>query len=293
MKKIALLSCDSLEGFVCYDDLLKKPFADAGYEVEVVPWKSEVDWGKFEAVIVRSTWDYQDDPDRFLKVLSCIDSSSARLENSLELMKWNLNKNYLKDLHDRGVFIIPSEFASDYNHDLALSLFSKYGCQEIIIKPCVSANSDDTFRFDVGALELDKENLTGLFDARSHMYQPFIPSVVDTGEYSLFYFGGEFSHAILKTPKSGDFRVQEEHGGILKRVEPEKKMAEIGNSVVSALNPMPLYARVDLVSLSDSWALMEVELIEPSLYFNLDSESTQRFVKAYKNIIAGPSKELF
>ena len=285
MNKIALLSCDSLEGFVCYDDLLIKPFADAGYNAEMISWKSTVDWSEFEAVIVRSTWDYQDEPEAFMNVLSKINKSSAKLLNSLKLMEWNFNKNYLRKLRDKGVFIIPSEFVEDYDHKLALSLFSEFNCSEIVIKPCVSANSDDTFRLSQQSLEDKRDEFSKLFEHRSQMYQPFITSVVEKGEYSLFYFGGEFSHAILKTPKPGDFRVQEEHGGSLLRIEPTKEMRETADFIASVIDPEPLYARIDLVSMGDKWALMEVELIEPSLYLNLDSTAASRFVEAYKKTL--------
>ncbi|MCM8526088.1 MAG: hypothetical protein NE327_06200 [Lentisphaeraceae bacterium] len=284
MNKIALLSCDSLEGFVCYDDLLIEPFAAAGYKAEMISWKSEIDWNEYEAVIVRSTWDYQDEPERFMKVLEAIHRSSAILLNPLNLMKWNLNKRYLLELQSKGVYIIPSEFSDDYNHGLLLSLFEGYKCDEVVIKPCVSANSDDTFKLSKSELSVKEDDLRSLFANRSQMYQPFIPSVVERGEYSLFYFAGSFSHAILKTPKAGDFRVQEEHGGSLARIEPDGDMKAVADFIASVFEPVPLYARIDLVSFENKWALMEVELIEPSLYFNLDSSSATRFVEAYKNI---------
>ncbi len=284
MKKIALLSCDSLEGFVCYDDLLIEPFAASGYKAEVVSWKADVEWADYDAVIVRSTWDYQDDAETFLKVLKTIDDSGARLENSLKTMVWNLDKRYLRDLRDNGVNIIPCVFAKDYSHQTALSIFEDYNCDEIIIKPTVSANSDDTFRLRREDLNEKKQVFENLFSQRYHMYQPFVPSVVANGEYSLFYFNGQFSHAILKTPKSGDFRVQEEHGGLLQSVEPCEKLKKSGRSVIESVSPVPLYARVDLVDYLGKYALMEIELIEPYLYFNLDDKAAGRFVKAFENL---------
>ena len=281
MKKIALLSCDSLEGFVCYDELLIAPFAAAGYKAEMVSWRADVDWDQYESVIVRSTWDYQDFQEDFLRVLDDIDRSKARLENSLALMKWNINKMYLKELEESGVFIIPGKFASTYEHSLADSIFSEYQCDEIIIKPCVSANSDDAFRLSRPELDRAKEKLESLFRDRDHVCQPFIPSIIEKGEYSLFYFNGVFSHGILKTPKLGDFRVQEEHGGSLQKIEPNEKMDCTARQVLAAINSIPLYARVDLVEYKSEYALMEIELIEPSLYFNLDKESAGRFVSAY------------
>lgn len=282
MKKIALLSCDSLEGFVCYDDMLIDPFRKAGYDAEAVSWRANVDWSAFESVIVRSTWDYQDDPDAFLKVLKSIEDSGTRLENSLQLMMWNLDKRYLNDLRERGVNIIPCVFGRDYCRQTANKIFADYNCEEIIIKPTVSANSDDTFRLTKEKLSQIEGELEKLFTGRFHMYQPFVPSVVEKGEYSLFYFNGEFSHAILKTPKAGDFRVQEEHGGHLQSVEIGEGLEQSGRRVIEAVSPAPLYARVDLVEYLGEFALMEIELIEPSLYFNLDERAATRFVEAFE-----------
>ena len=283
MRKIALLSCDSLDGFVCYDDLLLEPFQEAGYMAEMVSWRADVDWGSYEAVIVRSTWDYQDDFESFQEVLKEIESSSASLFNSLEIMLWNLDKRYLKDLQEKGVNVIPCVFAESYSSAEAYKIFDDYDCDEIIIKPTVSANSDDTFRIRKEELSYKEDQLAVLFKNRFHMYQPFVPSVVKNGEYSLFYFSGEFSHAILKTPKSGDFRVQEEHGGLLESVVPCSRLKSSAEKLMDALFPKPLYARIDLVEYLGEFALMEVELIEPSLYFNLDSAAARRFVKAFEN----------
>jgi hypothetical protein len=106
----------------------------------------------------------------------------------------------------------------------------------------------------------------------------------------LFYFAGHFSHCIVKQPKSGDFRVQEEHGGQMQLITADESLLTAGRHVMAALPAEALYARVDLVSLAPSgtpltadpnYALMEVELIEPSLYFNMDPQSPQRFVQAF------------
>ncbi|MGY8690993.1 MAG: hypothetical protein ACKVHP_25045 [Verrucomicrobiales bacterium] len=113
------------------------------------------------------------------------------------------------------------------------------------------------------------------------MLQPFIPDVIATGEHSLFYFGGQFSHCVLKTPTTGDFRVQEEHGGLIETAVPAKDLLAAGQRVIDAIGTSLLYARVDLVRMPDGApALMEVELIEPSLYFNYDDLSPVKFAEA-------------
>lgn len=282
-KKVALLSMDSLKNFHTYDKLLIEPMNKLGWIAEEVSWRNEkVDWNDYNAVIVRSTWDYQNDYEKFLKVLEKINNSSAHLENELELIKWNMNKNYLYDLESKGVRIVNTIWEKSFNPDIAYEYFERLNSEEIIIKPNISANADNTFR-------LSKENLNGhlhgiekIFAKRDFMVQPFMQNIITEGEYSLFYFNGEFSHAVLKTPKEKDFRVQEEHGGIFKSITPSEEQKAIANNIVNKLSTIPLYARTDLVRTKDNdFALMELELIEPSLYFNRDIKSPERFANAF------------
>lgn len=282
-KKAALLSMDSLENFHTYDKLLVEPMSKLGWIAEEVSWRNEkVDWNDYDAVIVRSTWDYQNDSEKFLKVLEKINNSSAHLENELELMKWDMNKKYLYDLERKGVRIVDTIWEKSFNPNIAYEYFEKLNTGEIIIKPNISANADNTFR-------LSKENLNGhlyeiekIFAQRDFMVQPFMKNIINEGEYSLFYFNGEFSHAVLKTPKEKDFRVQEEHGGIFKSITPSEEQKAIASNIVNKLSALPLYARTDLVRTKDNdFALMELELIEPSLYFNRDIKSPERFANAF------------
>ena len=120
------------------------------------------------------------------------------------------------------------------------------------------------------------------------MAQPFVRSVTEEGEYSLFFFGGAYSHTILKTPKTDDFRVQEEHGGIIRAVEPEPALRALAHDVTDALAPQPLQARVDLVRIEHGrFALMELELVEPSLYFRMDAAAPARFAHTFNAWMEG------
>ena len=281
MKRLAFLSMDDLQDFFVYDDLLVAPFAAQGYEVDTISWhQSETDFSVYEAVIVCSPWDYQQYEAEFVACLKRIDQQS-RLMNSLPLMEWNLNKRYLKDLEAAEVHVLPTRWLAGFEQSAIAAAFTEFACEELVIKPCVSANADDTFRLTPEGLTLSAGELAECFAQRECMVQPFVTSVTEQGEVSLFYFAGELSHAILKRPKAGDFRVQEEHGGSLQAITPEPAML---SNAQAALNAMPddyLYARVDLLWFAGEWRIIELELIEPSLYFNLDEQSPQRFVNAY------------
>ena len=114
------------------------------------------------------------------------------------------------------------------------------------------------------------------------MAQPFARAILDEGEYSLFSFNGAPSHTVLKTPKPGDFRVQEEHGGEILAVTPESALAAAGEKILASVGEPPLYARADMVRSNDgdAWWLMELELVEPSLYLRMDPEAPARFARA-------------
>ncbi|HEX3130254.1 MAG TPA: hypothetical protein VH394_23160, partial [Thermoanaerobaculia bacterium] len=218
MRHCAFLTLDAPEGWVTDDDLAHEPLAALGWEVTTLPWnRPGVDWSRFEAVVIRSTWDYHKRLDEFLATLEAIDRSGARLANPLETVRWNVRKTYLRDLEERGLPVVPTLWRTGPDEEGIRTLFDELGADEIVLKPVVSASAYDTFRLRRSA---DLSGLAALFAGREVMAQPFLASIVDEGEYSLFYFAGELSHTILKSPKDQDFRVQEEHGGFIRPAEP-------------------------------------------------------------------------
>lgn len=281
MRRVAFLSTDNLEGFYIYDDLLVLVFAEHDWHVETVSWRdSTVNWQRFDAVIVRSTWDYQDEPEAFKACLTHISQHVPVLENPLPLMLWNMQKDYLKELEKQGVDVIPTQWLPNWcERSIRAHVLGSH--HEWIIKPTLSANADNTFRLSANTLSAHENALETIFADRPLMLQPFVSSVVETGEYSLFYFDGELSHAILKQPASGDFRVQEEHGGLLSVATPSADMILTADKTLALMPHSALYARVDLVLYEHRWRVMELELIEPSLYFQLDDNAAERFVQAF------------
>ena len=282
-KKCALLTIEDLSNFESYDDLLIEPFNQLGWECIFVPWESKsACWDDFDAVIIRSTWDYQQKEKIFFKTLVKISKSKAKLYNPLSVVKWNINKKYLKDLEDRNIAIIPTKFFDTFDYNGIKKCFLSFETNTLIIKPSISANADDTYIIEKPSIDNDRALLSNSFDNKEYLVQPFLDNIKTEGEYSLIFFGNILSHVLLKTPKSGDFRVQEEHGGILKSINsPENSLVDFGLKVIKNL-PMPcLYSRIDVVRNKDQFLLMEVELIEPSLYFNMNSESAIKFAKVF------------
>ncbi len=270
---------DDLVGYVSDDDFAIPSLNELGWYVSTVSWRdTSVNWNDFDVVVIRTPWDYQEAPDEFLEVLRTIEKSSARLENALSIVEWNLDKRYLQDLESKGVRIVPTIWGDGNVSAESFECWqSELSSNELIIKPTISATAKDTFR--VGAF---RDNFSAVFKDRSFMIQPFMRAIVAEGEFSLFYFDGEYSHTILKSPTTGDFRVQEEHGGLIKAVEPESTMLDTARTINDMIEPRPLYSRIDLVRCDDGgFALMELELIEPALYFRMDAQSPERFARAF------------
>lgn len=299
-KLVAYLTMEDSGDFVIYDQLTYSPLSELGWQVVEVPWSWPIDdWTQFDAVVIRSTWDYQNRPDEFLSLLGEIESSGVPLFNPRAVCQWNIDKGYLRDLAARGVPTIPTRWLERFDQTFLRSLFDQSEfAGTIVLKPTIGAGADNIFVLrpteELGRTEkLGPTEETGWQDAaavyakRPLFVQPFLNSIVSLGEYSLFYFGGEYSHAILKTPAQGDFRVQEEHGGIIRSVQVDNEILAVGEQTISAIGQPLLYARVDLVRLDDdSLAVIELELIEPSLYFPYDEESPRRFARALDRMVS-------
>jgi glutathione synthase/RimK-type ligase-like ATP-grasp enzyme len=280
MPRCAFLTMENLHSYVSDDALAYAPLRTLGWHVEAVPWRRPVaDWSSFDAVIIRSTWDYQHAPQAFLSVLGQIQRSGAHLENALDLVKWNVNKTYLGDLERRGVPIVPTVWGSDIGPVDEHAILRRLGTDEVVLKPVIGASADHAYRLTSGSAGWSEA--AAAFEQRQYLAQPFLRQIVDEGEYSLFFFGGELSHTVLKTPKIPDFRVQEEYGGVIRAVSASRGLVSAAERVIVAIGKVPLYARVDLVRLEEGvYGLMELELIEPSLYFRMDANAPERFAQA-------------
>ncbi|OUS23265.1 hypothetical protein A9Q98_15795 [Thalassotalea sp. 42_200_T64] len=284
MKQCAILTMDCLDNFEAYDHLFDQPLAELGWQTHLVSWKAKgINWNNFDVVLIRTTWDYQEDAEAFLKVLENIEASTAVLENSIDIVRWNINKKYLQELADKQVNIVPTIWKDDFDFAETSRYFSAFNTDQIVLKPCVSAGADNTFWLTINNYQQFKPQLEQAFVNGDFMVQPFMEQIKKEGEYSCFYFDGVYSHSILKTPTNDDFRVQEEHGGEIKLIEPEPMLKAQAEHAVTQLNVLPMYARVDFVRNGEYFAMMEAELIEPSLYFNMDENSAPLFAKAFVN----------
>lgn len=287
LKHCAFLTLDDPGDYVIDDEHAIKPLAELGWSVSTKSWRqTKRRWSTFDIVVIRSTWDYWYDVPAFLEILADIDRETL-LVNPLELVRWNLEKTYLRDLESRGVRIVPTVWLDRLDVAELADHAARLENDHLVIKPQVGANGDDAFRLSPADDSDRLVQITKRFDGRASMIQPFRQQVLTEGEFSLFYFNGQYSHAILKTPAAGEFRSQEERGGRISGITPEPLLARRGQQVLAAVSPRPLYARADFVrNESGDFELMELELIEPSLYLRTDADAPQRLAKAIDDCLA-------
>lgn len=288
VRHCAFLTLEERGDFVIDDELAVGPLADLGWKVSTVPWRqSAIPWDAFDAAIIRSTWDYWNDVSTFLERLEEIERQT-RLANPLDLVHWNLTKTYLRDLERKGVTTVPTLWLDGLEQASLHKYVERLGTGELVVKPLVGANGVDAFRFSGNEDPSRWARLSACYPGRACMVQPFMHNVLAEGEYSLFFFRGEYSHAILKTPAPGEFRSQEERGAEVRSVIPETELLSSGHQALAAVSPTPLYARIDLVrNAAGDFAVMELELIEPSLYLRMDPEAPRCFARAIDHWFAG------
>ena len=282
MRRIAYLTMADADDVAIDYEASFPAMRERGFEPVVQPWREPgVDWDAFAAVYLSTPWDYPEHLAEFRGLLARIDASAAILVNPLELVRWNLEKTYLRELAARGASIVPTLWRDSFDASELPAWFARFGADSIVVKPVVGANAAHTYVIDRTAAAAFVRQLEAVFATRPFCVQPFVDRIRVDGEYSLFFFGAEYSHAIRKQPRAGDFRTQEQYGA---RIEPHTAtagMIETAQRVVAMLDPQPVYARIDFVRDSDDHCLlMEVELIEPSLYFRSDADAAGRFAAA-------------
>jgi len=286
-KACAFLTMENTDGWSIDTDLAVPCLEALGWRVDWIKWREQgISWDDYDAVYICTAWDYPEAPDRFMEVLGRIDASSATLVNDIETVRWNLSKTYLRNLQESGVDTVPSIWCDGLRAVDIKNAFNQFATGRIVVKPVVSTNAVDTFVLDRSAGDTRLDRFPAVFADRSCVIQPFIGNIQSEGEYSLFYFGNEFSHAILKRPKAGDFRVQEEYGAELSLVEADDRLRSCAEKALRLVRPEPVYARCDFVrDGADRYLLMELELIEPSMYLRMEKGSAERFARAFDRYV--------
>jgi glutathione synthase/RimK-type ligase-like ATP-grasp enzyme len=262
--RIAIATCAGYDDHKAGDELLREAMEAHGAEVHSAVWDEEgTDWSEFDLCLVRSTWDYHEKHREFLDWARRVEAVTA-LQNPADLIAWNSDKTYLRELGEAGVRTVPTVWVERGSEvDLAGVLAAK-GWAEVVVKPVVDLGARNLRRARAAESAAALKQVQHRGDA---MVQPFLPSIEEQGELSLIYIDEKLTHAVRKQPAQGDFRVQSIWGGTVTRADPEPDEVELAERALAHLDEPPLYARVDLVAgLNGDPCLIELELIEPNLY---------------------------
>ena len=269
--KLALLTCTDLPDWEVDDRFFHRALDEAGIEWSVYPWDGDVDWSSFDMVLIRTTWDYVTRRDDFIATLRHI-ANQTRLLNPFDVIAWNLEKTYLRDLEQMGLPIAPTVWITELIGLQDILTEKNWG--RAFLKPVVGASAVNTKRFDletVGSAQRWLENL--LKQDERMMLQPYLNSVETEGEYSAIFFGRRLSHCVQKIPVPGDYRVQDDYGASDRYVDPTTLPAliQLANQTMEVLHSRfdgLIVARLDFLRMTTGeFVINEVELIEPSLFF--------------------------
>jgi glutathione synthase/RimK-type ligase-like ATP-grasp enzyme len=252
-----------------------------GLRTKRVAWSNaDFDWKRARAAVFRSTWDYFD---RFAEFSTWMDRVAGGLQffNAPELVRWNVDKHYLRDLTGRGVNVPITRFIERGQATTLREVMAANGWNEAILKPAVSGAARHTYRLNAANLDAHEAVLRELLRDEAMMVQPVLGSVLTQGELSLTVIGERCTHAVRKTAKQGDFRVQDDHGGTVHPHAPTLDEIAFAESAVAACPHASLYARVDAVrDESGALSLMELELVEPELFFRFHPPAADALAEA-------------
>jgi glutathione synthase/RimK-type ligase-like ATP-grasp enzyme len=281
--RIALATYAHAPSLAPDDQLLVPALAAAGIDGEPAVWSDDdVIWETFDGVVIRSCWDYHLQHARFREWLERLDAGRLPVWNSVSLVDWNAHKSYLIDLSSHGVPIVPTRVLDNPTVEEIEALVGEEGWQRFVLKPAISASGYETHALDDRFEPATREIIRQVAAIGDVLVQPFVDEVPRDGEYSLIFIDGEYSHAAIKRAAGAEFRVQTEHGGSVAAIEADPWLIEAGSRVLNALPEVPLYARVDGIMRGDDFLLMELELIEPNLFVELEAGSAERFAAALR-----------
>lgn len=278
MKRIVFVTCSTRPGFA-EDDLPAVQALEAtGAVVTPLPWDGDFNpWTAFDAVVLRSTWNYHLHPEKFLMWLSQLQTQNANVFNAADVVRWNIDKNYLKELSRKGIPVPPTVWLAKGSDSNLLQVLKENGWNRAVVKPTISATAHNTFQTSVETAAAQQEKFTSNLKSHDLMVQQFMAEVAEEGEWSLIFFNKQFSHAVLKKPKAGDFRVQENYGGTTAAIAPPQVAIEQAKEILKLVKEPLLYTRVDGVISNGRFVLMELELIEPVLFLQTAHEAAKRF----------------
>lgn len=280
-KRVALVTCEAHANLYEDDRLLVPALADIGIASAPAVWSDpRIDWESFDALIMRSPWDYFERVAEFRAWLRARVAAGALLCNSREILEWNFDKGYLQDLAREGVALVPTICVPAKDGADIAALARARGWNDIVVKPAIGGGGYRCLRIRLEEFGRHATEIAKTLEDRGVLVQPFLPEIQSGGELSLLFFDGVFSHAVCKRPKVGDYRVQFQFGGTNEGVEVSEELVAQAHVCVQHAPAPTVYARVDGVVRGGEFLLMELEIFEPLMFLADHPEAPARFARA-------------
>lgn len=262
------------------DQILHAELTRRGINAVPVVWDSATDWAAFDAVVVRSIWDYHLKYPRFQAWLDELDTSLVRVYNPTSILRANADKQYMLDLEAAGIRITPTRVILKGERDSLSDVLLETGWMHAVVKPTVSSTGYETWFTSKPVTRADEQRFADQHATMDVLVQQFADGVA-AGELSFVFLAGAYSHCVLKRAAEGEFRVHNEHGGTVAACAPPGEQIAWAESVVATLpRDSWAYARVDAVRDAAGMMVMELELLDPELFFTYNAAAVARFADA-------------
>jgi hypothetical protein len=278
---VALVTCEGFPNLYQDDLHLVNALENIGIKSLPTIWSDpDIDWLSFDAIVIRSPWDYFVRLQEFRIWLDARIASKMLMCNSAEILRWNFDKCYLQDIAAAGVSTIPTIVVRCGETTDFFTLARENGWDDIVVKPTISGGAYGTYRLRLKDVNLFREEFSRILLDRGLLIQPFLPEILSSGELSLMFFDGVFSHAVCKRPKDGDYRVQFQFGGTSETVKVPDKWIAAASTCISAAPGVPVYSRVDGIISNGKFLLMELEVFEPLMFLTGQPGAAISFARA-------------
>lgn len=286
MSKVAFVTYAELPHLAEDDRLAADCLRRRGVEVCAVMWDAgDVRWEEFDAVVVRSCWEYHLRTQEFSNWIDLMEQKSVAIWNRCETLRRNMDKSYLRELAARGINVAPTVWLERGDRVDLRAILEERGWSQAVVKPTVSMSAYETWITSGERAAADTLAVREMLKRSGVMVQSFVPEVGTRGEWSFVFFLREYSHAVLKRPKPGDFRVQMDFGGQRDYTsQPAPALVAEAERIIAEVEGPLLYARVDGVEAGGELVLMELELIDPVLFLSGDARAPQRFADAIMHV---------
>ena len=271
------------------DQVLIEALRVRGVAVTTAIWDQPAHWDRFDAVVIRSVWDYHLKFTRFQEWLELLEATGANIHNTVDVIRWNADKRYMLDLEARGIRITPTRVLTASDEVSLERVLRSAGWREAVVKPAVSSTGYETWFVHTPSTAQDEGRFTRQRIRMDVLVQEFAPGVRD-GELSFVFLAGQYSHCVLKRAAGTEFRIHVEHGGSVESHYPSDAHIAWAQSVMDAVTEPWTYARVDAVADDHGLMLMELELLDPELFFKYKPSSTSLLIDALLQTEASASQ---